>query len=115
MAFNFSRYDRRILMTNASPTYAGQLLSRGVFSIRQYRTPNIKYPTEQQMRELIVEKLVWATGTRFYKLAHTYYNDSSLWWIIPWFNQKPLETDFKLGDVVMVPLPLTKVLSFYNA
>ena len=56
--------------------------------------------------------LVMSTeGDRFDLLAHQYYGDSELWWVIAWYNQTPTESHVELGDVLQIPLPLHKVLS----
>ena len=34
-----------------------------------------------------------------------YYGDAEYWWLIAWYNNKPTESHFKLGDVVYIPLP----------
>tara|TARA_R110002110_G_scaffold74516_1_gene197161 strand:- start:273 stop:629 length:357 start_codon:yes stop_codon:yes gene_type:complete len=116
MAFNYSRYRLRRIGSNYSPKYARQFAGRGINGIsRQFLTPKFTWPTQAQLQALNIEREVWETGSRFYKLAAKYYGDSSLWWIIAWFNQKPLETDFAAGDVVMIPLPLDRVLTFFEA
>ena len=56
----------------------------------------------------------WSVGTKLYKLAHQYYNDSKLWWVIAAFNQKPTDSHFSVGDVVYIPLPLERVLTLYE-
>ena len=54
---------------------------------------------------------VWGLGDRLYKLAHQYYGDPALWWIIAWYNTRPTEAHFKQGDVIRIPLPLNEVLA----
>ena len=53
---------------------------------------------------------VWSVGDRFYKLAHKYYGDSKMWWVIARFNSKPTEAHLNLGDVIAIPVPLTDAL-----
>ena len=43
-------------------------------------------------------------------LAFDIYDDASLWWVIAKFNNKPTEGHLKLGDQVLIPLPLSQVL-----
>jgi hypothetical protein len=112
MAFNYSRFNNRRVFTNR--TSGRQLARRGTRFIRQYNTPTMNYPSTAEMRDLTVQQEFWGVGTKFYKLAHKYYNDSSLWWIIAWFNKKPLESDFSNGDLVLIPLPLVKVLDIFE-
>ena len=109
MAFNFSRYRNRELFSNTDSSYVKQFNARDITEIEQYSTAEFAWSTSFH-----VEEEYWGTGVRFYKLADTYYGDPSLWWIIPWFNQRPLESDFDAGDVVMIPLPLERVLSYFK-
>ena len=52
----------------------------------------------------------WSLGDRFYKLAYKYYGDSTLWWVIAWYNQTPTEAQVEIGDTLQIPLPLDKIL-----
>jgi len=54
---------------------------------------------------------IWTLGDRYYKLAHQHYGESQYWWVIAWFNKKPTEAHLSLGDVVYVPLPLSRILN----
>jgi hypothetical protein len=36
-----------------------------------------------------------------------------MWWLIGWYNQKPTEAHFKIGDTVLIPLPLEEILGYY--
>tara|TARA_R110000824_G_scaffold67377_8_gene174559 strand:+ start:6277 stop:6621 length:345 start_codon:yes stop_codon:yes gene_type:complete len=114
MAYNFSRYRNRDIFVNRDPSYINQLNARKVDQIAQFGTAKFKWPTEGLLGAITIEREYWGTGHRFYKLADKYYGDASLWWIIPWFNQRPLESDFKAGTPVMIPLPLELVLNFFK-
>jgi hypothetical protein len=114
MAFNHSRYARRRKVKNNDPAYFAQLRQRNVPFINQYTTPHLLYPGSEERRQLTIIKEVWKTGSRFYKYAQTYYEDPTLFWIIPWYNRKPLESDFKFGDIVLIPTPLSRVLSLFK-
>jgi len=82
--------------------------------IDHFNTPNIKYPSDKLLGALTVDSEIWGVGSRFYKIAAKHYGDPSLWWIIPWFNKLPLESDYEAGEVVLVPKPLKIVLSFFE-
>ena len=114
MAFNFTRYDRQSTILNGDAKYHKQFTARNVNFITHFSTPQLKWPTKEELQALTVEKEIWKVGTRFFKLAHKYYEDPSFWWVIAWFNQKPLEADFENGDTVMIPTPLNRILSFYG-
>ena len=55
----------------------------------------------------------WTVGDRLYKLAAEYYGDPEMWWLIGWYNQKPTEAHFKIGDTVLIPLPWEDILGYY--
>ena len=114
MAFNFSRYFNRDVIRNTAPEYIEQFSKRKVPYIEQYTTANLKYPSDKVLGDLEIEHEVWGVGSRFYKYADKYYGDASLWWIIPWFNQLPLESDYEAGKIVYIPKPLNVVLSFFE-
>ena len=85
---------------------------RGVRFIRQYNTPVLNYPTPEEIQELETMGHTWGHGDKFFKLAHRYYGDASLWWIIAWYNKTPTESHVSIGDTVYVPMPLDKILRF---
>ena len=64
--------------------------------------------------EKLSNKEIWTTGTKYFKLADQYYGDPQYWWVIAWYNLRPLDTDFNLGDIVIVPTPLEALLSGFN-
>lgn len=105
-----SRYAGKNILINTEEQYKEYMRQRGVRYIRQFASPNIRFPTLEELEEIETIGHIWKLGDRFYKLADHYYNDVGLWWIIPWFNQKPTEFHFVLGDIVEVPFPLTTVL-----
>lgn len=83
--------------------------------ITQYETPILTNVTTLDEEEsLTVETHMWKTGDRLYKLAATYYNDPSYWWIIAWFNLKPTEHHIQAGEVLEIPLPLQQIMLFLD-
>jgi nucleoid-associated protein YgaU len=107
------RNANRIIRTNSTEIHKETLKNRGLKKVQQYTTPTGKDLTPQQRRKLKRIKHIWSPGDRLYKLAFEHYGDSELWWLIAWYNKKPTESHFKLGQVVLIPLPLDKALSFY--
>ena len=86
--------------------------SRGMEQITQYSTPKFRHPDVSDLRNFNEVTHVWKTGDRYYKLAHEYYGDAEMWWVIALYNQRPTEFHVKLGDVLYIPTPLETVL-FY--
>ncbi len=107
-----SRFNRRKVYANRSEIYHEMAEERDVSHFRQYETPNFKYPTAEQMREIKIIKHVWKSGDKFFKLAHLHYGDSTLWWVIAWFNKMPTEAHPTLGSVISIPVPVQKVMKF---
>jgi hypothetical protein len=105
-----SRYAGKQILTNSEEQYKEYMRERGVKFIRQYASPEIRFPTYEELRTLETVGHIWKTGDRFYKLADKYYGDVELWWLIPWFNQILSESSLSLGDIVEIPLPLSAVL-----
>ncbi len=105
-----SRYAGTSIGINDLEQYQQILKEKGVKFIRQYFSPNLRHPTVEDVMELELIGHTWALGDRFYKLAYKYYGDSTLWWVIAWYNQTPTEAQVDIGDTLQVPLPLDKVL-----
>jgi len=109
-----SRYDARELFTNNVEEYEEVLEQRNTKAILQYNTANLKHPTVSELATLSTVNHVWKEGDRFWKLASRYYNQPKMWWVIAWFNRMPTEGQVKLGDIVIIPLPLPKILDYLD-
>lgn len=106
------RFDNRKIFINRSELYDQMAEERDAKYFRQYETPEHRYPTAEEIRELKIQKHVWKSGDKFYKLAHEYYGDSNLWWVIAWYNKTPTESHVSLGSVLSIPNPISKVLKY---
>ena len=109
-----SRYDTRGIFRNTDDKYENLFEERNTKSILQYTTANLKHPTSNEIANLSTANHVWVEGDRFWKLASRYYNQPQLWWVIAWFNRMPTEGQVELGDIVAVPLPLSKILDYLD-
>jgi hypothetical protein len=105
------RNNGRDVFFNGTREYKDLLSKRNLKKILQYRTPTIETIDEDDYDFLTFVDHTWKTGDRFYKLANTYYNEPKFWWIIALINEKPTESHCKAGDSIMIPTPLTEVLS----
>ena len=105
-----SRYEGRRVVKNTSDIYEEFRKERGVRTIDQYKTPRLKHLTAGQRAGLVRTKHVWRIGDRFWKLAAEHYGDSKMWWVIAWYNQKPTEGHLTIGDAIIIPTPLERVL-----
>ncbi len=105
-----SRYRNRSIVKNRNELYETLLEDKGVTQIRHFRTPKLKHFTSAERRQVRDVRVLWKQGDRFWKLASKYYGDPTYWWVIAWYNQKPTEASVEVGQVLLVPTPLNKVL-----
>jgi|TARA_R100000951_G_C2645578_1_gene182485 nucleoid-associated protein YgaU len=107
------RYDNRRAIVNEEEVYEDLRESRDLKKIKHYATPRIPHLTKQKRLKLTRIRHTWKTGDKYWSLASKHYGDPSLWWLIAWYNQKPTEAHIKMGDVIIVPKPLDKILHYY--
>ena len=108
-----SRYKNRKVKTNNKGLYKEFFEERKVNYINQYTTPKIPFLDASLRVQFNSIPHIWKLGDRYYKLADQYYDDPTYWWVVAWYNQKPLETDLDAGDVIYIPLPLDDVLRYF--
>lgn len=109
-----TRYDTssKNIINNNVEQFNDILDERNVKSITHYSTLSLKFPTSEQVQNLTIKKHTWKSNDRYWKLSKLYYGDEKYWWVIAWFNRKPIEAMLSLGDQVSIPLPLSDVLGF---
>ena len=107
-----SRYSGRETFFNRDELYESTFDEREVNGVTQYSTPILKHPTKDQIASLRTVPHVWKTGDKYFKLAFDHYGDPKLWWVLAWFNKKPTESSLKYGDVIYVPHPIDRVLTY---
>ena len=109
-----SRIVNRLKIINSLELYRPLFENRNVRYIKHYGTPDISYPTVEEMSFISTTTHIWHKGDKLFKLAFKHYGNSEYWYIIAWFNKKPTEAHFKYGDVVFIPNPLSLVLSLFK-
>jgi len=115
---SYSRYFKRSTFINDNPEYRKEFFqnNRGVNQIEQYDTPVFSYPSSEEMQgSLSIEPVRWDAATKLYNLADEYYGDVNLWWVIAWFNRKPTDGHYKIGDIVYVPMPAEAAIDIFEA
>ena len=110
-----NRYTDKTIFRNQNEEYDAIFEERDVSFIRHYGTSTMVVPTSKQRANLIRQRHIWTTGDKFYKLALKYYNDPQYWWVIALYNEAPTETHLRVGDVLIIPLPLNEVLRLTKA
>jgi len=113
MAF-FSRYGARNIFTNDDDDYRRVFFDdRGIKETMQYETAVLDYPSLEEMAQFNNITHVWTSTDRLWKLSSQYYGSPGMWWCIAWYNKKPTEAHFSVGDVIYIPLPLESVLEYF--
>ncbi len=105
-----SRYTGRRIVKNNSEIYEKVIEKRGVKHIEQYKTPKLKHPIAAERSTVTRVRHIWKLGDRYWKLASEHYGNPKHWWVIAWYNQKPTENMVKIGETIIIPKPLEKVL-----
>ena len=109
-----ARYKSSKIFNNSLDYYEYLRENRNIKIIDHYATPILKNPTIAERTRIISNSHIWSFGDRFYKLADQYYGNSEYWWVIAWFNKKPTEGHLKIGDLILIPTPLDKILNYYD-
>ena len=104
-------FSNRKKFINNNLLYKQKMTNKGLKSFIQYETKNLIYPTVEEIMNFDRILHIWKQGDSLEKLATRYYQNSSYWWIIAQFNQKPTEQHYQTGDSVIIPTPLSSVLS----
>ena len=111
----YSRYSKRRIVVNDDIGYRDTFFTdRGINQIEQYTTNRTIFPTVDDLDNISTSPFRWQSDARLYKIANDYYGRPELWWIIAWFNRKPTEADFEVGETIYVPTPLSEVLYLYE-
>jgi hypothetical protein len=108
------RYDGRIIGRNEELSYSDVLQSKDLKFIDHYLTATltpVEFETGLSFTRL---QHIWTQGDKLWKLSEKYYGDPTYWWLIAWYNQRPTESHFLLGDTVIIPTPFERVLAAYN-
>lgn len=109
-----SRLDNRGIGRNEHIKYFDNFQKRNVKFVDQYVSPTIAPITFDDDQAIFKTEHIWTMGDKLWKLSQQYYGEPTYWWIIAWYNRKPTESHFSVGDVVLIPTPLERILYLYN-
>ena len=108
------RHGTESTIENDEELYEEFFEARGVNKILHYKTPVWPPLTAGVRTKLAPIRHNWTLGDSYWKLANRYYGDPKLWWAIAWYNEKPTEAHIKLGQLILVPIPIEKVVSYFS-
>ena len=95
-----ANYKDSKFSNNSTKLYEKVLEERGVKNIYQFRT---KIFDKIDLSTIPSTKYIWKKGDNLFKLANRFYSNKDYWWIISYFNQKPTDADFELGEEILIP------------
>jgi hypothetical protein len=106
-----SRYRKYEKVENDLDFYSKQIDKRNKKRITHYRPRPLGAITKAMNAQLHVQKTIWKIETKLYKLSFDFYGTTDLWWIIGFYNGKPTDADWNIGDVVVIPQPPSVILN----
>ena len=109
-----NRYNNSSTIINDEEIYEEFREERNTKKITHYATPEFPYLSISHRLNISRVPHLWKAGDRYWKLAAKYYKEPSLWWLIAWFNQKPTESHISVGETILIPKPVSKILQYYN-
>ena len=109
-----SRHEIDEILLNDNESYKDYFKKRDISEVFHYATPRMKSMTASEYSQIKSIPHIWKLGDKYFKLAHRYYQDPTLWWIIGWFNQKPTDAHVAEGDPIYIPIPVEDALYYYN-
>ncbi len=104
----YSRYDKIQNVKNSDFDYKKVFSSRYGLSdfIVQKKRMGLEYPDYEKISSLIFAYETWQIGSRLHKFSEKYYNNPSYWWLIGFYNKKPIDANYSIGDIVKIPVSL---------
>ena len=109
-----SRYNSSKKGINDNEFYEEFREDRNVKRLEQYRTPVYPRITPAVRKRFTTKRHIWKLGDSLWKLAAKHYGDPNLWWVLAWYNKKPTESHFSVGDTVYIPTPAEEVVAFFH-
>ena len=105
-----SRYSKFTIIPTESFFYKKQLDRRGVKRINHYALRTFSSLPDEIKRRLTITKSVWTAGTTLAKVSNDVYGNQDFWWVIGYYNNKPIDADWTVGDEILIPTPLQTIL-----
>jgi hypothetical protein len=109
----YSRYSNRRIFLNNDKNYKNVFFKeRDIKETYQYDSPRFAYPAPEVFQKFTNVTRTWKSTDKLYNLANEYYGSPTYWWVIAWYNQKASASEFYLGEIFLIPLPLEDVLGY---
>jgi len=109
-----SRINNNRRKSLSNEMYGNYLEERGLTEITYIPFSSFKKLTDTQKRQLSKVNHTWKSGDRYYKLASMHYGNPAYWWIIAYYNNKPTEASISIGDTIIIPKPLSILITLLS-
>jgi len=104
------RNEDRDILINDHKLYKKFLKERGIPRFRQLSKMRLNELSSSDLKNITVVDHIYKTGDSLSKISHKHYGDTRYWWVIAWFNNKPIDNLCQVGDVLHVPFPIEEAL-----
>lgn len=114
---SIKRYSNSTIISinDQNEVYKDLLSRRNIKNVNIYKMRNLVLDETSNNINFILKEEIWKDGDKLYKLSKKHYNSIEFWWVIGLFNQKPTDSDYKAGDLVLIPYPLNEFMEFIGA
>ena len=103
------KFINRERYVNNLDEYKDLIEDRGVENIEHFLS--LKLNSGNYQRAYTTYEDVWKKGDKLYKLAHQYYGNIDHWWVIAFYNNKPTDAHFQVGDIVQIPYSPEEIIN----
>ena len=105
-----SRYTSIKILTEAK---GGSIVARrGKKAIVKRDSKTLPRRTKE-IRNLVSElKYMVRANDDWYKIAHKFYGNQNLWYLLAWYNKKPTDTMLQTGDMLLIPSSAAVIENF---
>ena len=108
------RDEDRDVLVNEHKLYKKFLKERGIPRFRYLSRKKLSDISATDLKNITVVDYIYKTGDTLSKISYKHYGDTRYWWVIGWFNNKPIDNLCKLGDVIHIPFPIEEALYYVS-
>lgn len=100
------------IYNNRDEAYRDFYNRTGTEFVRHFGLVTYGDPSQESfLKQVEVSQHTYKVGDSLSKLAHKHYGEARYWWILAWFNSKPMDSHCEIGEVILIPKPLDIVVA----
>ena len=100
----------RIIYRNDNDLYRRRLQDKNVKEFYHYGKLRLNPITIEERKTLTTRTHSWGPTDTLYKLSFEYYGIKDYWWLIGWYNKKPMDFMYRQSEMLHIPFPLEDAL-----